>query len=98
MSQDADFDALTEEAELRLTRTMLRFPEIVELAARVLEPHHLPHYAYELATDFHDFYTKHRVLGEEPRVTLARLRLTQAAGTALRNALTLMGMTAPEQM
>lgn len=98
MSQEADFDALTEEAELQLARTMLRFPEVVELSARHLEPHHLPHYAYELATAFHDFYTKHRVLGEEPRVTLARLRLTQAAGTVLRNALTLMGMSAPEQM
>ena len=98
MSQEADFDALTAEAELQLARTMLRFPEVVELSARNLEPHHLPHYAYELATTFHDFYTKHRVLGEEPRVTLARLRLTQAAGTVLRNALTLMGMSAPESM
>ena len=97
-SQDADFDALTEEAELQLTRAMLRFPEVVELSARNLEPHHLPHYAYELATAFHDFYTKHRVLGEEPHVTLARLRLTQAAGTVLRNALMLMGMSAPESM
>ena len=98
MSQAADFDALTEEAELQLARAMLRFPEVVELSARNLEPHHLPHYAYELATAFHDFYTKHRVLGEAERVTLARLRLTQAAGTTLRNALTLMGMSAPEQM
>ena len=98
MSQEADFNALTEEAELQLARTMLRFPEVVELSARNLEPHHLPHYAYELATAFHDFYTKHRVLGEESRVSLARLRLSQAAGTVLRNALTLMGMTAPESM
>ena len=98
MSQVADYGALTEEAELQLARTMLRFPEVVEMAARNLEPHHLPHYAYELATVFHDFYTKHRVLGEAPHVTLARLRLSQAAGTVLRNALMLMGMSAPESM
>ncbi len=98
MSQIADYSALTEEAEHQLIRTMLRFPEIVETAARNREPHHLPHYAYELATTFHDFYTKHRVLGEAPRVTLARLRLTQAAGTVLRNVLAIMGMKAPEQM
>ena len=98
MSQVADYGALTEEAELQLARTMLRFPEVVEMAARTLEPHHLPHYAYELATDFHDFYTKHRVLGEAEHITLARLRLSQAAGTVLRNALMLMGMSAPESM
>ena len=98
MSQVANYNALTEAAELQLVRTMLRFPEVVEMAARNLEPHHLPHYAYELATEFHDFYTKHRVLGEAPEVTLARLRLSQAAGIVLRNALTLMGMNAPESM
>ncbi len=97
-TEDVDYDALTEEAEIRLMRTMLRFPEVVESAARNLEPHHLPHYAYELATAFHDFYTRHRVLGEAPRVTRARLRLAQAAGVVLRNALTLMGMSTPEQM
>ena len=98
MTHEADFDALTEESELQLARTMLRFEEVVELAARTLEPHHLPHYAYELATAFHDFYTRHRVLGEEPHITVARLRLTQAAGVVLRNALMLMGMSAPESM
>ena len=98
MTHEADFDALTEESELQLARTMLRFEEVVELAARTLEPHHLPHYAYELATAFHDFYSRHRVLGEEPHITVARLRLTQAAGVVLRNALMLMGMSAPESM
>ena len=95
---EVDFDVLTQEAEIRLARQMLRFPEVVETAARNLEPHHLPHYTFELAADFHDFYTKHRVLGETPVVTLARLRLVQAVQTVLRNSLRLMGMNAPEQM
>ena len=94
----ADTALLTEEAEERLITEMLRFPEVVQAAARNLEPHHLPHYALSLATIFHEFYTKHRVLGEEPPVTLARLRLVYAARTVLANVLNLMGMGAPERM
>jgi arginyl-tRNA synthetase len=79
---------------------MLRFPEVVQGAARNLEPHHLPHYALSLATAFHDFYTRHRVLEAEEgaAVTLARLRLVYAARTVLANVLGLMGMTAPDRM
>jgi arginyl-tRNA synthetase len=94
----ADIALLTEEAEERLIREMLRFPEVVQAAARNMEPHHLPHYALSLATAFHDFYTKHRVLGEEPPITLARLRLVHAARTVLSNVLGMMGMGAPERM
>ena len=96
----ADVSLLTQDAEERLIREMLRFPEVVQAAARSLEPHHLPHYALSLATVFHDFYTKHRVLGAEEgaAVTLARLRLVTAARTVLANVLGLMGMTAPDSM
>ncbi len=96
----ADVSLLTQDAEERLIREMLRFPEVVQAAARNLEPHHLPHYALALATVFHDFYTKHRVLGAEegPPVTLARLRLVSATRIVLANVLSLMGMNAPDTM
>ena len=96
----ADVSLLTQDAEERLIKEMLRFPEVVQAAARNLEPHHLPHYALALATVFHDCYTKHRVLGAEEgaAVTLARLRLVSAARVVLANVLGLMGMTAPNSM
>ena len=96
----ADVSLLTQDAEERLIKEMLRFPEVVQAAARNLEPHHLPHYALALAAVFHDCYTKHRVLGAEEgaAVTLARLRLVSAARVVLANVLGLMGMTAPDSM
>ncbi len=96
----ADVSLLSEPAEEQLIREMLRFPEVVQGAARNLEPHHLPHYALSLATAFHDFYTRHRVLEAEEgaAVTLARLRLVYSARTVLANVLGLMGMTAPDRM
>jgi arginyl-tRNA synthetase len=53
----------------------------------------------ELATAFHDFYEKCRVLDTDaPDMTRARLRLIAAAKIVLASALGLMGMSAPEKM
>ena len=96
-----DVALLTDPNELNLIRTMIRLPELVEQAARALEPHHLPHYALELATAFHGFYENCRVISANPEdaeVTLARLKLVEAAQVVFRRCLGLMGMSAPEHM
>ena len=66
--------------------------------ARNLEPHHLPHYAQELAAIFHQFYTQCRVITEDKPLTMARLKLVAAARTVLGNSLRLIGISAPEAM
>ena len=96
-----DVALLTDPNELNLIRTMVRLPELVEQVARDLEPHHLPHYAMELATAFHWFYENCRVVSGNPEdeaMTLARLKLAESVGIVLRRALKLMGMNAPERM
>jgi len=94
----ADVSRLTHEAELALIRKMLMLPEIVADAATSLAPHPLPHYAQELASTFHAFYTECRVIGDDPELTKARLKLVAASKTALASVLDLIGVTAPEQM
>ena len=96
-----DVNLLTDPNELNLIRAMIRLPELVEQMARSLEPHHLPHYAMELATAFHWFYENCRVVSADPadnEITLARLKLVESAQIVLRRSLELMGMTAPERM
>jgi arginyl-tRNA synthetase len=96
---DADVALLTHSMELDLVRMMLQLPELVHHMASQLEPHHLPHYAQELATAFHAFYTECRVLDEENLpLSKARLKLCVAAKITLARALTLMGMSTPERM
>ncbi len=96
---DGDVSLLTHATELDLIRKMLQLPELVQQMARSLEPHHLPHYAQELATAFHVFYTECRVLNDDDvPLSKARLKLCAAAKVALARALTLMGMSAPERM
>lgn len=89
---------LEHESELALLRMMGQLPEIVELAATTLAPHHLPYYAQEVATAFHAFYRDCRVLSDDPELTRARLALVSACRTVLANTLTLIGVSAPEKM
>jgi len=95
---DGDVSLLTTEPELTLIREMLLLPEIVEVVAYTLEPHHLAYYAQDLATVFHSFYMQCRVVSEDGKLTKARLKLVEAAKIVLARTLHLMGMTAPEKM
>ncbi len=93
-----DVSLLTTEPELTLIRHMIMLPELVETIAQNLEPHHLPHYALELATAFHSFYKQCRVVSDDAALTAARLKLVEAAQIVLARTLGLMGMSAPEIM
>ena len=95
----SDVALLTHPAELELIRKMLQLPDLVQLMAERSEPHHLPHYAQELAAAYHQFYTECRVLDQDAMpLSNARLRLCEAARVVLARALTLMGMSTPESM
>jgi len=93
-----DVSHLQEEAELGLISKLVLLPEVLELAALNLEPHHLPHYAQELAVAFHNFYEKCRVVSSDGALTQARLKLVEATRLVLTKLLKLMGITAPERM
>ena len=96
-----DVSLLTHPAELELIRAMLQLPELVDQMAKALEPHHLPHYATELANSFHNFYENCRVVSsneEDNAMTAARLKLVESAQIVFHRALDLMGMTAPDRM
>jgi len=95
---DGDVSLLNAGPELELIRRMLQLPEVVELVSQTLEPHHLPYYAQELATAFHNFYENCRVVSDDMSLTKSRLKLVEAARITLARALGLMGMSAPEKM
>jgi arginyl-tRNA synthetase len=99
--EGADVSLLTHPSELALIRKMLELPEVVALAAQQMAPHHLAHYAQDLAATFHAFYRDCRVVSSDPgdaQLTKSRLRLAKAAKLVLARTLTLMGVSAPESM
>ncbi|HEX5823354.1 MAG TPA: arginine--tRNA ligase, partial [Candidatus Limnocylindrales bacterium] len=85
--------------EAALARAIVRFPEVVEDAARSEETHSVTAFVTELATQFHAFYRDARVVDEaEPVRSAGRLALVAAARTTLANALGLLGISAPDAM
>ena len=77
---------------------MLRFPDVLVQAAEVKEPHRVANYLREVAVAFSQFYRDCRIIGEERALATARMHLAQAARIVLRNGLTVLGLSAPEQM
>lgn len=84
--------------ERRLMLHLMFFPYVVEGAAGAREPHRMTVYAQELATLFHQFYHQCRIVSEDETLSSARLLLAEATMQVLKNALTLLGVAAPESM
>ncbi|MBM4434964.1 MAG: arginine--tRNA ligase [Chloroflexi bacterium] len=97
-SDGADVSLLTDPGEVALVKMLLRFPDLVTDVVERRAPHLLTVYCLELAGMFHTFYRDHRVVSDDAALSRARLRLVQAAQVTLRQALGLLGISAPEKM
>ena len=81
-----------------LVKLIDAFPETIEGSAKNLEPHRIPYYVNDLASKFHSFYNKHKVVSDNAEMTKARLFLIKTTAIVIRNALRLLGVSAPERM
>jgi len=100
-----DLAALDDEGERGLIRTLSHYPRIVLQAADAREPHRIAFYAHELATQFHSHWNKGKdaphlrfVNGKERILSEARLALVTAIAIVLASALSILGVSAPEEM
>jgi arginyl-tRNA synthetase len=90
--------------EWELVKHAVLYPEVIQESARRLEPHRVTYFLDSLAADFHTYYNqgwldpKARVICHDQDLTQARLLLVQALRVVLRNALTLLGVEAPQKM
>lgn len=75
-----------------------RFPDVVRSAADRAEPSEIAVALLALGRDLNTWYVQHRVLGQEPAVTAARLALVHASKTVIGNGLRLLGCVAPDEM
>ncbi|MBI0578157.1 arginine--tRNA ligase [Neobacillus cucumis] len=96
---EANFSLIDSEKEIDLLKKLGEFPQAVGEAAVKRVPHRVTNYIFELASTFHSFYNAEKVLDPEfPERSAARLGLVKAVKITLRNALALIGVSAPEKM
>ncbi len=84
--------------ELGLCKMLANYPDLVEGAARQLEPHRITYFLTELAAQLHSYYYKHRFISEDADLTQARLWLVSGVKTILAHGLDILGVTALESM
>ncbi len=91
-------DALNEPQEVALMMLVSRYPEVINVAARMCEPHQVAYYLRELATGLHSYYNAVTLLCEQHTLRHARLCLLKSVRQVLCNGLQLLGVSAPESM
>ena len=96
--EKADLDLLTEPHELELIKQLAQYTDEIRLAARDYDPSRVNRYVIELAARFHRFYNACNIKNSEPELQGARLLLCECTRSVIKNALTIIGVTAPEKM
>jgi arginyl-tRNA synthetase len=101
----ADRSLLSDEGERGLMRTLAQYPRAVVQAAEAREPHRIAFFAHELATRFHAHWNRGKdwrdlrfVNENERELSYSRLSLVAAVGLVLASALSILGVSAPEEM
>lgn len=98
VADDQAISRLVEPEEIDLIKATARYPETVRFAATQMEPHRITFYLMDLAACFHAYYNRHKVLGDDPELSMGRLYLVCAVKKIIRNGLALLGVSAPESM
>jgi arginyl-tRNA synthetase len=91
-------EILTQPEELAIIKLLDEYPHILANCARLFELHQIPYFLHELVSLFHGYYNRHRVLGDDPDLSRARLCLAAAIREVIRRALEILGVSAPEKM
>ncbi|WP_075983223.1 arginine--tRNA ligase [Bacillus massilinigeriensis] len=99
VDKNADFSLIQAEKEIDVLKKLGEFPQAVGEAALKRLPHRVANYIFDLASTFHSFYNAEKVLDmENVEKSKARLALVKAVQITLKNALALIGVSAPEKM
>ena len=101
----ADLARLTHPSELALMKSLAGWPRTAESAALAHEPHRIAFYLRELASVFHDLWTKGKedpklrfLVSDDDALTLARLALVKGCATGLAVGLRIIGVTPVEEL
>ena len=97
---DGNFDSslLLNTAEISLIKSLYEFPEIMKKTLNTLEPQSIANHLHDIASEFHKFYAKCRVITNDIELTKSRIHLIKSVKIVLANGLNILGIQAPEKM
>ena len=95
---DIDYSVLSDEKSIAVVRLLNRYSDVIADAAEKYEPSIISKYLIDLAQSYNAFYVDHRIVGEKPEVTKARLALSECVRKVLKDGLNLLLIKAPDAM
>ncbi|OPX18318.1 arginine--tRNA ligase [candidate division WOR-3 bacterium 4484_100] len=98
LPETPELSLIDKEEEFDLLKSILRFPEVLEDVVRNLDPYPITYYLIDLARNFHYFYQKYRVVGDDRKLSGARLFLVNKTAQTISDGLNLIGVSCPERM
>lgn len=98
LDESFDYTLLNENQEINLTKLLLTLPDLITKAESSMEPQLIANYLMDIASDFHHYYAKHKVITDQKELSTARLNLINAVRQVLYNGLTILNISTPEKM
>ena len=99
-----NFDFNYSKDEIKILKKLSQWPKCVEVASNKLEPHRIPVFLYELASEFHsywnmgkDFHEK-RFINENKEISDDKLVFLKIISNVIVSGLNIVGVNAPEEM
>ena len=90
--------------EIKIIKKISQWPKCIELSSSKLEPHRVPVYLYELASDFHSYWNlgkdneDKRFIGKDNKVSDEKIVLLKTVSNVIKSGMDIIGVDAPEKM
>ena len=93
-----------EHDEIKILKKISEWPKCIEIASNKLEPHRIPVYLYELASEFHSYWNlgkknqNKRFINKDNKISDDKLVFLKAISNVIRSGMTIVGVNTPEKM
>ena len=92
------------ESEIKILKKISEWPKCIEISSNKLEPHRIPIYLYELASEFHSYWSlgkdnqKLRFINEKKEISNEKLVFLKVISNLIKSGMTIVGVNTPEKM
>ena len=90
--------------EIKILKKISEWPKCIDIASKKLEPHRIPVYLYELASQFHSYWNlgkdrpEKRFINEDKKITNDKLVFLKIISNVIKTGMTIIGVETPEKM
>ena len=90
--------------KLKLLKKLSQWPRCINIASKKLEPHRIPVYLYELASEFHSYWNlgkeneDKRFINKDNKVSDDKIVLLKSISNVIKSGMNIVGVHSPEKM